>query len=305
MRRRFFLMENPGAGVAGSPLIEDVVRLLANAGATIKRRRSIDIPSARTAVREAAMSGNYDAIIAAGGDGTIRHAAASLMGCDHALGIIPVGTGNVLAHEIGLSRAPAAIARTLLAGPVATVACAEANGEPFLLMVGAGFDARVVGALDQRLKSRLGKAAYAGPLLGAIIRPVDTLSVSVDGHRYLATWAVIANARHYGGRFVLAPRAGILERGLEAILFKTRNRAVLLAQLMSLAAGRLAPGTTHGGDIAMLPCARATIRARRPVPVQIDGDAFGTTPIEVHAGTRDIRLILPKPNDPDPALTFH
>jgi hypothetical protein len=41
------------------------------------------------------------------------------------------------------------------------------------------------------------------------------------------------------------------------------------------------------------------------VPVQSDGDAFGTTPIEVHAGTRDIRLILPKPNDPDPALTFH
>jgi diacylglycerol kinase family enzyme len=300
MRRRFFLVENPGAGVAGSPLIEDVVRLLTNAGAMITRSQSSDFPTARTAARKAALSGNYDAVIAAGGDGTIRHVAASVMGCDHALGIIPVGTGNVLAHEIGLSRTPAVIAQTLLAGPVATVACAEANGEPFLLMVGAGFDARVVGALDQRLKSRLGKAAYAGPLLGAIIRPVDTLSVSVDGHRHLATWAVIANARHYGGRFVLAPRAGILERGLEAILFKTRNRAVLFAQLMSLAAGRLGPGTSHGSDITMLPCAHATIRARRPVPVQIDGDAFGMTPIEVHAGTRDIRLILPARSDASP-----
>src|SRR5262245_66562637 len=108
MRRRFFLMENPGAGVAGSPLVEDVVRLLANAGATITRSRSIDIPSARTAVREAAVSGNYDAIIAAGGDGTIRHAAASLMGCDHALGIIPAGPGQVLALVIDLRRVPAA-----------------------------------------------------------------------------------------------------------------------------------------------------------------------------------------------------
>src|SRR5262249_43582218 len=130
--------------------------------------------------------------------------------------------------------------------------------------------------------------------------PVDTLSVTVDGHRHLATWAVIANARHYGGRFVLAPRTGILERGLEAILFKTRNRAVLLAQLMSLAAGRLVPGTAHGGDIAMLPCLRATIRARRPVPVQIDGDASGATPVDVEAGTRDIRLILPARNGGHP-----
>src|SRR5438046_2811870 len=122
MRRRFFLVENPGAGVAGSPLVEDVARLLAKAGAEVTRTR------------------------------------------------------------------------------------------------GAGFDARVVGALDQRLKSRLGKAAYAGPLLGAIIRPIDTLIVTVDGRRHGATWAVIANARHYGGHFVLAPRTGILERGLEAIL---------------------------------------------------------------------------------------
>jgi diacylglycerol kinase (ATP) len=293
MRRRFFLVENPGAGLAGSPLVEDVVRLLGKAGASVTHNRFPDIPAARLAVRKAADSGSYDAIVAAGGDGTIRHAAASLIGTDVALGIIPVGTGNVLAHEIALARTPPAIASMLLKGPVAKVACAEVNGEPFLLMVGAGFDARVVGALDQRLKSRLGKAAYAGPLLGAIIRPVDTLLVTVDGRRHVATWAVIANARHYGGRFVLAPRTGILERGLEAILFKTRSRAVLFSQLMSLAAGRLEPRAAHGGDIEMLACSRVTVAARHPVPVQIDGDAFGTTPIEVDAGTCEVRLIVP------------
>lgn len=293
MRRRFFLVENPGAGVAGSPLVEDVVRLLAKGGATVTRTRGADIPTDQRAVRRAAESGRYDAIIAAGGDGTIRHAAVALIGTDVALGIIPVGTGNVLAHEIGLARTPTAIAAMLLEGPVAKVACAQANGEPFLLMVGAGFDARVVGALDQRLKSRVGKAAYAGPLIGAIIRPVDTLIVTVDGRRHVATWAVIANARHYGGRFVLAPRTGILERGLEAILFKTRSRAVLFGQLMSLAAGRLEPRAAHGGEIEMLACSRVTVAARRPVPVQIDGDAFGTTPVEVDAGSCEVRLIVP------------
>jgi diacylglycerol kinase (ATP) len=293
MRHRFFLVQNPGAGVVGSSLVEDVVRLLAQDSGSVRRARGADIPAARLAVRKAADSGSYDAILAAGGDGTIRNAAAALIGTDVPLGIIPVGTGNVLAHEIGLTRTPAAIARMLLEGPVARVACAQANGEPFLLMVGAGFDARVVGALDQRLKSRLGKLAYAGPLLGAIIRPVDTLIVTVDGRHHVATWAVIANARHYGGRFVLAPRTGILERGLQAILFKTRSRAVLLGQLMSLAAGRLEPRAAHGGDVEMLACSRVTITARHPVPIQIDGDALGTTPVEVDAGTREVCLIVP------------
>jgi diacylglycerol kinase (ATP) len=294
MRHRFFLVENPGAGVAGSPLVEDVVRLLAKSDASVTRARSADMPAARLAVRKAAASGSYDAILAAGGDGTIRNAAAALIATDMPLGIIPVGTGNVLAHEIGLARTSAAIARMLLEGPVARVACAQANGEPFLLMVGAGFDARVVGALDQRLKSRLGKVAYAGPLLGAIMRPADTLKVTVDGRRHVATWAVIANARHYGGRFVLAPRTGILERGLEAILFKTRSRAVLLGHLMSLAAGQFEPRAGHGGDVEMLPCSRVTVAARHPVPVQIDGDAVGTTPIEVDAGTSEVCLIVPR-----------
>jgi YegS/Rv2252/BmrU family lipid kinase len=295
MRRRFFLIVNPAAGIAGVPLVDDVVRELARHGASITRAEGADVPAARHAARQAADSGSYDAIIAAGGDGTIRHVAAALLGSPVDLGIIPVGTGNVLAHEIGLGRSARAVARMLCEGPTAKVACAQVNGEPFLLMVGVGFDARVVAGLDQRLKSRLGKAAYAGPVLGAIISPMDSLSVTVDGRRYNASWAVIANARHYGGPFVLAPRTGIQERGLEAILFRTPSRAALVGELMSLAAGRLAPHTGRGSDVEMLPCSRVTVTARRPVPVQVDGDVFGTTPVEIDAGTGEIRLIIPEP----------
>lgn len=240
MRRRFFLIANPGAGVFGAPLVDEVVRALLSRGAAVERTTAASLKDATLAAREAAGSGRYDAVVAAGGDGTIRHVASALIGTDTPLGIIPVGTGNVLAHEIGLPATPAAVASTLLEGPISTVACAEANGETFLLMVGAGFDARVLSSLDQRLKSRVGKMAYAGPLLGALVRPADTLDVTIDGQHRTASWVVIANARHYGGRFVLAPHAGILERGLEAILFKSRSRTVLLGQLMSLAAGRQA-----------------------------------------------------------------
>ena len=104
MRRRLFVISNPGAGLSHSSLIDDAVRALERAGASLTRVRPASIDAARLAAREAAASGSYDAIVAAGGDGTIRHVASALIDSGTPLGIIPVGTGNVLAHEIGLSR---------------------------------------------------------------------------------------------------------------------------------------------------------------------------------------------------------
>ena len=293
MRMRFFLTANPGAGLTGTPRVDEVARVLARAGASVDRAQPKDVQAARHAAREAVACGRYDAVIAAGGDGTIRQVAAALLGSQTPLGIIPVGTANVLAHEIGLVLKPDAIARVLLHGVLAKISCARANGEPFLLMAGAGFDGRVIAALDHRFKSYVGKAAYAGPMLGALVRPMDTLTVTVDGRRHEASWAVIANARHYGGRFVMAPRTGIQERGLQATLFKARSRAVLIRQLMSLAMGTLDARAASHGDVEMLPCSRASVTAHHPVPTQVDGDAFGSTPLEVEAGAGELQLIVP------------
>lgn len=293
MRRRFFLLTNPGAGIAGSTLVGDAVRALQRGGAEITKLPLLELGAARSAAREAAASGQYDAVVACGGDGTIRHIASALIGSSTPLGIIPVGTGNVLAHEIGLAATPRAVASMLREGPIAKVVCARANGEPFLLWVGAGFDARVLGGLDQRLKSRIGKAAYAGPLIGALIRPMDTLTLMVDGRRHEASWVVIANARHYGGRFVLAPSARLQERGLQAILFKARTRPELVGQLMSLVLGRLDARAERSRDVEMLPCSHVTVTSHHPVPTQVDGDVLGATPLEVEAAADEVALIVP------------
>jgi diacylglycerol kinase family enzyme len=293
MRRNFLFIANAGAGLIGSSLPDDVANTLRRAGATVTTQQPADFQAARRAAHDGAAAGRYDAVVAAGGDGTIRQVAAALLDTETPLGIVPVGTGNVLAHEIGLVRNAGAIAQMLLSGPTDTVSCARANQEPFLLMAGAGFDGRVIAALDHRFKSYVGKAAYAGPVLGALVRPMDALTVMVDGRRHEASWAVIANARHYGGRFVLAPRTGIQERGLQAILFKARSRAVLIGQLMALAMGKLDARAAGRGDVEMLPCAHATVTAPHPVPTQIDGDAFGDTPLEIEAGSAELQLIVP------------
>jgi diacylglycerol kinase (ATP) len=293
MRRRFFLVTNPTAGACATSRVADVVALLEREGAVVMRAAVGDLAATRAAARNAADNGNCDAIIAAGGDGTVRQVAMALIGCSTPLGVVPVGTGNVLAHEIGLAADPTAIANMLLGGPQVRVACALANGEPFLLMAGAGFDARVLLSLDQRWKSRIGKPAFAGPVLGTLLRPLDRLQIVLDGCAHSACWAVVSNARHYAGKFLLAPYAGIERRGLVAVLFKAETRAALTAQLLQLATGGLAQRAARTADVALIPCQKASITSRQPVPIQLDGDAFGTTPLAVDAGAAEIALIVP------------
>jgi diacylglycerol kinase family enzyme len=139
-------------------------------------------------------------------------------------------------------------------------------------------------------------------VLGALTQPLDHLDVRLDGDTHRASWAVISNARHYAGGFVLARRAGIRRRGLEAILFKANSSRALAGQLMSLAMGQLDVRAARHGDVAMVSCSQATITSQRPVPTQLDGDVFGTTPLEVDAGSSEVGLIVPLgdagPRDP-------
>lgn len=234
-------------------------------------------------------AGGYDAVIAAGGDGTVRELARSLGGGGTPIGFVPMGTGNVLAHEIGLPRTADGIARVLLEGPAIDLHGARANGEPFFLMAGAGFDGDVVRRLDTVWKRRLGKAAYALPVLGTLARPLPRLEVEIGGRVHEASWAVITRARHYGGSFMLAERADLRRPGLVAVLVSAASRALLVRKLMGLPAGTLLaqPGVEAIG------CDRAVVRAVPPVHTQIDGDAFGTTPLEIESGGAPLCLIVP------------
>jgi diacylglycerol kinase family enzyme len=238
----------------------------------------------------AARSGSFDALVAAGGDGTIRQVARAVAGTDTPLGIIPLGTANVLAHEIGLPRTAQELGHVLQAGPAATIAAPLANGELFLLMAGAGFDGRVIEALSHAVKGQIGKLAYAGPIVRALTRPPDALEVYIEGKQHRANWVVVTNARHYGGRFVIAPSTSVRKAGLRAILFHTSRRVELLNSLLALAAGRLNT-CRHVSEHA---CANVEVKSETRVAVQVDGDPFGATPlvVQAEAGPR-VSLIVP------------
>lgn len=240
-------------------------------------------------------SGNLDAVIAAGGDGTARLAAKAVAGTSVALGFIPLGTGNVLAHEIGLPGTAPELMQMFLHGAATPIETATANGELFLLMAGIGFDGRIIASLNQRWKQQAGKLAYVPPVLGVLRAGADRLIVDADGVRHEASWVVIANACCYGGAFRMAPRTHIRRPGLQAVLFHSPLRLRRVAQVLALARGQLeAMAARPRGDVEMLSVDRVTITSATPVPAQIDGDPFGTTPVTIERRGPIVSLIVPE-----------
>jgi diacylglycerol kinase (ATP) len=294
MRRRFFLIYNPSAGRDRRLYIEAVVDALLEAGAEVVRSEAIGTDAARVAATTAASSGDYDALITAGGDGTVRQAAMAAIGTSCPVGAVMMGTGNVLAHELGLPRAPQAIAAMLRDGSTVDIDLSSANGEPFLLMAGAGFDGRIVANLNQSFKQRFARAAYGPATLAALRAPLDRLHVTIDGTIHSCAWAIVTSATRYGGAFQLTRRTSIRAPGLVAMLFRPRTRAELVAQAVALARGDLDRRAALDPDwVTAIPCAAADIRADTPVPAQIDGDQFGTTPLQIRAGAGRVALIVP------------
>jgi diacylglycerol kinase family enzyme len=287
-RRRFLLVENPIAGVSRRTLTGDVVRALEERGAVVTR---LDAEADLASVDWAEAARRHDAVIAAGGDGTVRALGRCVAATGLPLGLVPRGTGNVLAEEIGLPRGPGAIADILMRGPVVRIQGARANGEPMFLMAGIGFDGDVVRRLDLGLKRSVGKVAYAMPALAAIGARQPRLSVRIDGGEALeAGWVVVANARRYGGSFHLSRRAGLHNEGLIVVLFPLGGPLRRAGELLALGAGRL--DRTRG--VRILPARRVSIRSADRAAVQIDGDAVGSLPLDLEWGEPQLSLIVPE-----------
>jgi diacylglycerol kinase family enzyme len=287
-RSRFLLHENPIAGVARRTLTDDVVTVLQRRGASVTR---LSPGTDLAALDWPRLTAGHDAILSAGGDGTLRHVASRMPPGALPIGLIPRGTGNVLAEEIGLTRAPTRIADTLLHGPTVTITGARANGQPFYLMAGIGLDGEAVRRLDLAAKQKWGKSAYTRPLITSLAMPEPALRVTADGDRTAeAAWAIVANARRYGGAFKLSDRAGLHRPGLLVYLMPRGGMARRLAHVTALGLGALdrLPG------VIVWSATELDITADFPSAVQIDGDPFATVPLKIKWGEPKLALIVPE-----------
>ena len=183
-----------------------------------------------------------------------------------------------------------AVADMLLFGEAQLIGTGDIDGDLFLLMVGAGFDGRIVHGIDPRLKRRFGKGAFVWAGLCEWLRgPGAPLDLVVDGRREKAAWAVVTNARHYAGNFVLAPDADITWPGLDVFLFRKPGRLAFAGYLLALGLGR-------AGALKSVTVRRARhidFLGPEGTPVEVDGDERGYLPRTVTQGTRFLRLVMP------------
>lgn len=295
VRPRFAVIFNP---VAGSPqrrrALARAVRTLRKAGCRVKLRATTAAGDAARSAAIIAKAGTFDAILVAGGDGTLSETAHGLATADAAhlpaLAFLPLGTANVMAHEIGLPTDPVKAAAVAARLKTVEMKLAQANGRHFLLMAGAGFDAHVVRNVKSAVKKRWGKLAYVAEMMRQLGRfPFGRYRVTVDGVEHDAASVVASRGRLYGGKFVLAPDADLKARTLQVCLFGKGGRGGVLLYAVALGLGLLprSPG------FEIVTARRVTVRGIDGEPVQADGDSIASLPLEIAMTDKTLRLVVP------------
>jgi YegS/Rv2252/BmrU family lipid kinase len=289
--RRLLVIYNPTAGGRRRRRFEAVLAGLADRGCPMDVRPTTGPGDAAAFARQADPAA-HDLVVAAGGDGTINEVINGLVALGGAerggaswppLAVLPLGTANVLAAELGLDLVPAHIARTIAEGPVQPVCLgrartAEGAERVFSLMAGAGFDARVVAGIDLRVKRLIGKGAYLLEGLHQMTRQKPPpLAVTVDGRSYEAASVVVSKARFYGGRYVLAPDASLDDPLLHVCLFRHGDVLHILRYALALQRGALLEqegfSIVAGRDVR--------IEGDPGAPLQADGDIIARLPVSI------------------------
>jgi diacylglycerol kinase (ATP) len=291
-RRRYALVFNARAGLALPRLLDGVLQRLRDNGDEVFQLAARSSLETTMTVQQAIAAGQCDAVLAAGGDGTFRAVARGVESSSVPVGFIPLGTGNVLAYELGLTKRARPIAETLINGRTIEAHGGLVNGEPFFLMVGAGFDAAIISKLNYRMKRVTGRAAFAGPVLSSLAVGPHRFDIAVDGEPFQASWVIVTRAGRYGGSFVLSRNSGVGRDQMMAVIIDAKTRRELLAASTALALGRLADATKRPSFVTVRPAEKIFIRDTR-VPLEIDGDEGGFAPVEVTRYGPKVRVLVP------------
>ena len=295
--RRLLVVHNPVAGWRRVERFRRTVDQLERHGCAIAERATSG-PGDAEAI--AASAGEVDVVVVAGGDGTVNEALNGLMqrpGGALPLAVIPLGTANVLAGELGLPIDPEGAARAIAHGRIVTAHLGQSRFDGrtrrFALMAGGGFDAQAVARVRTRVKRKLGKGAYvlAGLEAAASYR-YPNLTVHVDGTAHRCAQVVVCKGHYYAGRYVLAPDVRPWLPELHVVLFERPGTLNAARYALGMQLNRL-PAMS---DVRVLPGARAvTIEGPAGDPVQGDGDLIGHLPVEIELLEDAARFVVGDP----------
>ena len=279
---RALIVTNPAAARAGARGLKAARRRLERAGIRVHVERTHAIGDG-AALARAAVADGVELVVAHGGDGTAMDVAAGLVGTDRPLGLLPGGTGNVLAGNLGVSRSFVAAADTIVAGATRTIDLGRlttgAGSRFFSVSAATGFAADLMAQTEQRHKQVFGVTAYvarAFVLATELVRAVSRVEVDGVVHEGHAATVLVANC----GQIV----PGILRLGshispddgaLDVVVIDATSYAAALRVTWRLFQRR--PDAESG--ISFYRGTAVKVTTEPEMPVQSDGDALGTTPL--------------------------
>jgi len=240
--------------------------------------------------RQAVADGS-DLILVLGGDGTINETLQGLAHCAVPLGILPGGTANVLAMELGLgSKLELAAERLGLCRPTC-IALGRITGTVgaryFLAMCGAGLDAAIVSEVHAGLKDAAGKLAYWVAGLQQFRGSITGMQIGVDGKTFPCGFALVSRVKNYGGDMEIASGACLLKDDFEVVLFEGSNPLRYAWYMLGVASGHVQKmrgvRTLRARDVAIQTAA----------PIHVDGELYGYGPALLEIVPGALTLLLP------------
>lgn len=230
-----------------------------------------------TAKARALAASGEPVVAAAGGDGTLMCAAHGLVGTEAALGILPCGTMNVFARELGIgSRRFDAALKAILDGQRQEVDIFAVNGKPFLQVAGFGPDARVIELITPELKKRMGAAAHVVTGIKAALEKPATITLTLPGGESLqGTQIIMGNGKRYGGEAHLFADAAYDDGKLDAAIIDQENLGILFEVLgLIVAKGASTRNISEFTNLRRI--MHCEISADAELPYHLDGDYAGT-----------------------------
>jgi YegS/Rv2252/BmrU family lipid kinase len=290
------IIVNPTSGSATDVVLRELretARWLTEKGLATELRLTRGADHATWLARDAASAG-LDMVIAAGGDGTVNDVIQALAGHTTALGVLPVGTVNVWAREMGISLSLAEARETLLHGVHRRVDLGRAGQRYFLMMAGIGFDAEVARRVERGWLRRFGLKMLdyiaAVVALSVTAQSAELRIQMGDSHRHeRALMVIIGNTRLYGGAMTFTQKAVADDGALDVVVIGSGGLTHRLNVL-----GRAFLRLPSAGPRVRYTRAQAVrVSSRRAEPVQVDGEVIGHLPMTFTIAPRALRVILP------------
>jgi diacylglycerol kinase (ATP) len=246
------------------------------------------------ALTRRAIEEGFTRIVAAGGDGTVNHVANGLAGSNAALGVLPMGTVNVFAMELGLPLHNLELCWEIIeAGNRRLVDLPSANGKFFIQLAGVGLDAQVVKETSLAFKRSFGPLSYLISAAQIAARQPPKLFIeSNDASTAEGSFVLIGNGRLYGGPFPFFKHASLDDGLFDVVMFKRLGYLEIIKYLQDV----VFSSDIDVPEIEYFQTRRLRITSEQDVPVELDGELAGNCPVDFEIQQKALPVLAPLPS---------